>query len=681
MLPNLILWSHALAALLFGMLALLAARASELPRVIRVNFAAALVLTGLWALAVAGIGTDDPVTLVMEGTRNLAWLSVMLVIHRWGGARFLTLPIAYGMVALVVVLQIVLQLLAAEARTEDTAAGLMRTALLMRALAAAGGLVLLYGLSTGLGRSGLRLAMTAIGALWLIDVNLSAVRYLTGQAPQEFQAMRGFALALLAGVIALAFHRSGGRELRVSRKATLHSLSVLGLLGYVLMMVAGNAVLAAIGGTHARLLQTAFVFGASAAILTLMSSTWLRAWMRVKLTKHLFQHRYDYRVEWARFTETLGRPQGGAPLAERVAKAIADLTESPAGMLLIAGDEGLERAAGWNWPADDSAPEPAAALARHLAETGRVLELDAVRAGTAEAMDAQAIPAWMLDLPDAWVLVPLPHLGQLVGAILLARPPLGRALDWEDFDLLKIAGRQVASYLAEARATEALLEAQRFDEFNRRFAFILHDLKNLVSQLSLVARNAERHADNPEFRADMVATLQESAARMNDLLGRLAQRQPTPAGAPRPVDLAAVVRAIAEARRAQHPVLAEAPEPVRAIADTARLEQLLGHLVQNAIEASEPDAPVLLRAGQIEEMALVEVIDQGRGMSPAFVRGRLFKPFVSSKPNGFGIGAYEASQLAQAMGGRIEVISREGQGSTFRVLLPRVRQASMEEAA
>jgi putative PEP-CTERM system histidine kinase len=680
-LPNLILWSHALAALLFGMLALLAARASELPRVIRVNFAAALVLTGLWALAVAGIGTEDPMTLVMEGARNLAWLSVMLVIHRWGGARFLTLPVAYGMVALVVVLQIVLQLLAAEARTEDTAVGLMRTALLMRALAAAGGLVLLYGLSTGLGRSGLRLAMTAIGALWLIDVNLSAVRYLTGQAPQEFQAMRGFALALLAGVIALAFHRSGGRELRVSRKATLHSLSALGLLGYVLMMIAGNTVLAAIGGTHARLLQTAFVFGASAAILTLMSSTWLRAWMRVKLTKHLFQHRYDYRVEWARFTETLGRPQGGAPLAERVAKAIADLTESPAGMLLIAGDEGLERAAGWNWPASGSAPEPAGALARHLSETGRVLELDAVRAGTAEAMDAQAIPAWMLDLPDAWVLVPLPHLGQLVGAILLARPPLGRALDWEDFDLLKIAGRQVASYLAEARATEALLEAQRFDEFNRRFAFILHDLKNLVSQLSLVARNAERHADNPEFRADMVATLQESAARMNDLLGRLAQRQPTPAGAPRPVDLAAVVRAIAEARRAQHPVLAEAPEPVGAIADAARLEQLLGHLVQNAIEASEPDAAVLLRLGHVEEMALVEVIDQGRGMSPAFVRDRLFKPFVSSKPNGFGIGAYEANQLAQAMGGRIEVISREGQGSTFRVLLPRVRQASMEEAA
>ncbi len=125
------------------------------------------------------------------------------------------------------------------------------------------------------------------------------------------------------------------------------------------------------------------------------------------------------------------------------------------------------------------------------------------------------LPQWMLDLEDAWVVVPLPHMGGLAGAILLARPPVKRPLDWEDFDLLKVAGRQVASYLAEARAQEALAEAQRFDEFNRRFAFIVHDIKNLVSQLTLTARNAERHADKPEFRADMVETLRSSAEKMS----------------------------------------------------------------------------------------------------------------------------------------------------------------------
>src|SRR5690606_23239496 len=69
----------------------------------------------------------------------------------------------------------------------------------------------------------------------------------------------------------------------------------------------------------------------------------------------------------------------------------------------------------------------------------------------------------------------------------------------------------------------ALIEAQQFEEFNRRFAFIMHDIKNLVSQLSLVARNAERFAGNPEFQKDMVLTIKDSVGKMNDLLARLGQ--------------------------------------------------------------------------------------------------------------------------------------------------------------
>src|SRR3546814_18729508 len=86
------------------------------------------------------------------------------------------------------------------------------------------------------------------------------------------------------------------------------------------------------GGAYARIAQTAFVFGSTAAALTLLSSPWLRAWIRVKLAKHLFRHRYDYRAEWVRFTDTLGRPDAdAAPLAERIVQAIAALPESPGG--------------------------------------------------------------------------------------------------------------------------------------------------------------------------------------------------------------------------------------------------------------------------------------------------------------------------------------------------------------
>ena len=114
-------------------------------------------------------------------------------------------------------------------------------------------------------------------------------------------------------------------------------------------------------------------------------------------------------------------------------------------------------------------------------------------------------------------------------------------------------------------------------------------------------------------------------------------------------------------------------------ADPAALEQLLHHLVQNAIEASPADAPVTLAVGADGSHVTIDVIDRGCGMSAAFVRDKLFKPFVSSKPGGFGIGAFEARQLAGAMDGRIEVISREGEGTRFRVILKAAHAADLRE--
>jgi len=87
---------------------------------------------------------------------------------------------------------------------------------------------------------------------------------------------------------------------------------------------------------------------------------------------------------------------------------------------------------------------------------------------------------------------------------------------------------------------------------------------------------------------------------------------------------------------------------------------------------------VTLALATDEENAIIDVIDRGCGMSPGFVRNRLFKPFTSSKPGGFGLGTFEAQQLVQGMGGRIEVSSREGQGTRFRVVL---RAAPAVEAA
>jgi putative PEP-CTERM system histidine kinase len=664
MVPALILWGHALAALLFGALGLWTFRGAEVG-VPRKPLGIALILTALWALAVAGIGEADLTTRIAESARNLAWLAFMIALHRRHGSERPPAAIGtvYGVVAMVILIALGLNIVAAT--TQDIEPQVTEAALLLRMMAAVAALVLiqsLHGAITAPGTAGMRPVVLAIGAMWLVDTNVLSVAWLTMAWPDQLVAVRGGAMALIAAAIAMGLQRRGEWPMQLSRTVAYQSLSLVAIGLYFALLALATSALAAIGGDNARLLQTAFVFGSTAAILTVVSSPWLRAWTKVKLAKHFFAHRYDYRSEWLRFTETLGEPEGSAPLDARIVKALADLTDSPAGVLLVPQGDALGVSAAWNVARGDLPAAYGEDWSHAGLDPALIIELD-----TADL--ATATPASIRDWDQAWVVVPLPHQNRLAGAIILARPPIARALDWEDFDLLKAAGRQLASYLAEERAQEALAEAERFDEFNRRFAFIMHDIKNLVSQLTLVARNAERHADNPAFRADMVATLQDSAGRMNDMLARLSQHHRARTEAPVAVPLAPLARRVAKARRAQHPVEVSSSGDPLAIADPAMLETLLGHLIQNAIEASPATAPVAIEVYAEENEARIEVVDRGTGMSPAFIRDKLFKPFVSSKPGGFGIGAFEAQKLAAEMGGRIEVDSSEGKGSRFRVIL------------
>ena len=450
------------------------------------------------------------------------------------------------------------------------------------------------------------------------------------------------------------------------------SVSLGIVAAYLLLTVIVSTILDAVGASGAAIVQVGSLTLAAIAAIIIMPSPQLRARVRVLLSKHMFAHRYDYRAEWLRFTDTLGRPgDAPAPLDVRVVKAIADITEAPAGLLLVPEDAGLAARAGWNW---DMSLVPAFVPGEELVGLlahGRILELDPLRAETKDSADeARAVPAWILADAANWAIVPLIHFDRLAGAVLVSRPPLARTLDWEDFDMLRVAGRQVASYLAEARGQEALSDAKQFDEFNRRFAFIMHDIKNLVSQLTLVTRNAERHADKPEFRADMIATLQSSTGKMNDLLERLSQHNTGRAEEPRSVVLGPLVTQLAGAKRIQHPVIVAGNMALCAMADPVRLEGALGHLLQNAIDASDPAEPVTITVMKQGEETGIEIADKGHGMTLDFVRGQLFRPFASTKDGGFGIGAFEARTIISGMGGRLTVDSEPGQGTRFMIWLP-----------
>ncbi|MFN3455982.1 MAG: XrtA/PEP-CTERM system histidine kinase PrsK [Novosphingobium sp.] len=643
---------------------------------------AAFTLTAAWALIIAGTGHETLVGQLFETLRSLAWLSVAFVLFSRDGRHTSVTPIRPVMAALVFVemLQFLLLLMNLRYGGNPVAQGMIfQISVLFRLLVATGALVLVHNLYAGAmaqQRMALRWTCVALATIWGYDLNLYTIAYLSHSLPVELEALRGVAQVAVAVLLTIGAVR-GRSALRFSpsRAVAFQSLSLLVIGAYMILMVGAAQSLAWLGGNASQLAQLGFVFVTTVLVVAILPSGRVRGWLKVMLAKHFFQHRYDYRAEWLRFTRTIGRASTNAPsLHERVVQAVADITDSAAGLLLTQAESGeMVLAARWQWPTADV---PAEALSPEevafFEKRGFIVDLDELRAGVDHQGERSAVPDWLIEEHSAWALVPLLHYDRLVGLVVLGRPLVARKLDWEDFDLLRVVGMQLASYLAEHAGQSALLEASRFDEFNRRMAFVMHDIKNLASQLSLLSRNAEKHAENPAFRADMLITLRNSADKLNALLARLSRYGGSGGERVEDIDASEVIRTVAARYNAPGQVQVHVTHdaPCHVLASRELLEQVVLHLVQNAIDASPEGMAVFLQANVDGLYGSIEVIDTGCGMSAEFIRNRLFKPFVSTKAGGFGIGAFEAREMVRTMRGKLEVESREGLGSRFTVRLP-----------
>lgn len=515
----------------------------------------------------------------------------------------------------------------------------------------------------------------AIGAIAVFDLALYADAVLFGRLDAGWWAARGFGHALLVPLVAVTAARMRDWRLgvHVSRKMVFHTATLVASGVFLLAVATIGYGLKLFGGAWGGVAQALALFAGSIALVALTASGRLRAWLRVQLAKHFYTYRFDYRAEWLRLTELLARPDSAEDsLSAGALKGLAALVESPGGALWLRSDEGH-----WAVESRSLGPErptlPAAdPLPRFLADRGWIIELPEWQAEPGRYGDL-ALPHWLVSDPGAWIVVPLLLERDLIGFVELRRPVAPLRIDWEVRDILKTAGRQVAGTLAVRRAVEKLVQARQFESFNRMSAFVVHDLKNLVAQLSLLLKNAARHRDNPEFQRDMLETVENVLDRMQGLLMqlRVGTRPIEPAA---PVSLAEVLRSAVAAKKGMRvePVLEIAPDAERAdvVAHRDRLERVVGHIVHNAIEATPADGSVAVLACVEGDEAAVRVADTGVGMSRSFVETRLFRPFSSTKEHGMGIGAFESREYLREIGGSLGVDSAEGRGTTFTIRVP-----------
>ena len=515
----------------------------------------------------------------------------------------------------------------------------------------------------------------ALAAIFIFDLYVFSQGVLFKGLDADALRARPVVHALMVPLLWLATtrHRNWIDKIRVSRKVVFHSATLV-LAGLYMLFIAGvGYYVRFFGGDWGGALQLGLVFVSLVLAIALSVSHSLRAKLRVYLGKNFFRYRFDYREEWLKFTATLSSQADPQEAGQSVVRGLAAMLESPAGALwLLRPDEDQYRqVARWNLPAISQTESQSSHLVQFMQTTGWVVNLDEFQSVPGLYPGLQ-LPSWMQQLAQAWLVVPLWQGKRLLGFVLLARPRTPVDVNWEVTDLLKTAGHQAASLLAQMQTTEALLESRKFEAFTRMSAFVVHDLKNIVAQLSLMVKNAKRLQGNPEFQADMLMTVENSLERMRQLMLQLRSSN-TPDVPAFGVDLTKVAeRLAAEAQQRGRHLKLDLSTPVFTRGERERLERIIGHLVHNAMDATPPEMLVWMRVFREGSQACVEVGDQGCGMAEEFVQTRLFKPFQTTKEAGMGIGSYESFQYVRELGGRISVESEVGKGTVVHLRLPLV---------
>ncbi len=508
---------------------------------------------------------------------------------------------------------------------------------------------------------------------FIFDVYLFSDALMFNRVDGDALAVRGFVHVMTIPLLILASLRSRDwtSKIRLSQKAAFHSATLLFAGLYLLFMAGVGYYVRYFGGDWGNALQLALLCAALLGLGTLVVSGAMRAKIRVLIGKHFFSYRYDYREEWLRFTQTLSAQESPQAMGQQVIRGLADMVESPAGGLWLhdGARNVFRQTARWNIPENDAEERIDSSLCQFLMSSGWVINLEEYRCYPGRYGDLD-LPVWVSAIPNAWLVIPLMVGNQMNGLAILTSARTRIDVNWEVNDLLRTAGCQAAGFLAKMQATEALLEARKFDAFNKMSAFVVHDLKNIVTQLALMLKNAERHRDNPEFQEDMLMTVDHSVERMRQLMMQLREGA-TPPGTACGVNLPDVIQFIQKEKMDQGRVVeVRIKDKLATRGHDERLTRVIGHLVQNALDATPSAGKVWMALEKRGDRAALEVGDTGHGMSAEFIRERLFKPFQSTKQAGMGIGAYESSQYIRELGGEMQVISQPNEGTRITVILP-----------
>lgn len=524
--------------------------------------------------------------------------------------------------------------------------------------------------STGSMRWFIKYVVLGVGVLFAARIYTSSQALLFRSVDPSLPLVDSAALLLAAALIVMSLLRSRLRDadVYVSQHVLFNSVTAL-LVGVYLLVVGVLAkAVAYFGGAQVLPAVTFVVFLGLIGLAVLLLSDRLRQAVRTFVSRNFRRPRYDYRREWMAFTRAtstlLDRKALCAAVAARVSETlgIPSVTiwltdEAMAGGLVLGGSTVYSEGEASGWAARHGP-----ALSRVLHQQPGPIDLHTLDDDPSGGLPRAADTRYGVALVAA---------GEELGCMVLGGRPQGE-LSFEDKDLLKTFADQAAGNIFGLRLSERLLRAKEMEAFQSLSAFFVHDLKNLASKLSLTLQNLPAHYDDPEFRRDLLATISRSVAKINGMCSRLSPLSRTLELQRAPVELSAVVHtAVCGLNGSLRAQVVEELRPTPPVAmDPEQIQKVVLNLLLNANDAVGDGRRISVATGREDRWVYVSVADEGCGMSREFMARSLFKPFRTTKVQGLGIGLFHSKSIVDAHGGRIEVESEEGKGTTFRVLLP-----------
>ncbi len=496
-------------------------------------------------------------------------------------------------------------------------------------------------------------------------------------APRHLQLLAVlflFGWALMA--YAVVHHRLLNRKIFVSRKV-VYSFVVPTLLGaYLLGFGMISLIMRTFGLEMSFVLKWLFLALGGVAVGLFALSEKMRRRVHFFISTHFYINKYEYRDEWLALSQHL---QGALTEADVVKALRQVLTES------------LYTTKIFIW-LEDSSQEY-----RLVSSPGNHDTLNNENTLTSNdpllqyfethsyfhVKEKEPDAAWQkvaknkdfLFSLDLMLLAPISIGDQLAGLIGLGPEFTGGQYSYDDFDLLTALGSQTASALLAVRMAEELAHAREQQAWNRLSTFVLHDIKNAATMLSLLQENAPEHIHEPEFQQDMLESVDDAIKRM----GRVEQRLQTLKNEVKPVqeefELGRFLKVSCHRMKKKMPSMKiniEYKNEIQVNTDPELLLSILENLLLNAFEAQGKGSFVQIRTDRddVDGQAIVEIIDNGPGIAEELLSDVLFEPFKTGKDGGSGIGLWQVKRIVTSLGGSVSAENRLEGGAKFIIKLP-----------